>query len=178
MRCSSRRSSSGDMLRPVGAPAHGTASTGVRAFATELLLDRQERLGPERRLPLEGVQYDALEQIAKRDVEGGFYYRNPTSRAGVFSNDGGNTLLIGDLNTANAVTCPTIALRDAGGNLIPYTAVSAAVAALPAECFTFLSQFPGGFTPQFGGRMEDSALTLGVIEVAATGWAGRSSCHA
>ncbi|KGM54437.1 TonB-dependent receptor [Lysobacter daejeonensis GH1-9] len=118
----------------------------------------------------ENVSFYGFGNYAKRDVEGGFYYRNPTTRNGVFSNDGGNTLLIGDLNTANAVTCPTIALRDANGNLLPYAGVAAAVAALPAECFTFLSQFPGGFTPQFGGRMEDQSLVLGFKGVWGEGW--------
>ncbi|MCA1713570.1 MAG: TonB-dependent receptor [Gammaproteobacteria bacterium] len=110
----------------------------------------------------ESVDLYLFGNYAKRDVEGGFYYRNPTTRGGVYSNDGGRTLLIGDLNTGNAVTCPTIALRDANGNLLPYAVVGAAVRALPAECFTFLSQFPGGFTPQFGGEMEDTAVTAGV----------------
>jgi len=118
----------------------------------------------------ESFDFYGFGNYAKRDVEGGFYYRDPTSRAGVFTNDGGQTLLVGDLDTTNAVTCPTIALRDADGNLIPYATVGAAVAALPAECFTFLSQFPGGFTPQFGGRMEDSSLVLGVRGVWGDGW--------
>lgn len=104
----------------------------------------------------------AFGNLARRDVEGGFYYRNPTTRAGVYSNDGGNTLLVGDTNTTNAITCPAIALRDANGNLIPYATVNAAVTALPAECFTFLRQFPGGFTPRFGGEMKDAALTAGL----------------
>jgi iron complex outermembrane receptor protein len=107
---------------------------------------------------------------AKREVTGGFYWRDPTARGGVYSNDGGDTLLIGDLNTGNAVTCPTIALRDANGNLLPYAGVGAAVAGLPAECFTFLSQIPGGFTPRFGGEMEDSAVTAGIKGAWANGW--------
>jgi iron complex outermembrane receptor protein len=110
----------------------------------------------------ENVDFYAFGNLARRDVEGGFYYRNPTTRAGVFSNDGGNTLLIGDTNTGNGITCPTIALRDGNGNLIPYATVNAAVNALPSECFTFLRQFPGGFTPRFGGEMKDSAFTAGV----------------
>ncbi|MFX7333389.1 hypothetical protein ABTI57_20070, partial [Acinetobacter baumannii] len=81
----------------------------------------------------------------------GFYYRNPTTRGGVYSNDGGQTLLIGSLN---GNPCPTIALRDGNGNLIPYSVVGPQVSALPAHCFTFLSMFPGGFTPNFGGEME------------------------
>jgi iron complex outermembrane recepter protein len=96
---------------------------------------------------------------AQREVIGGFYYRNPTTRGGVYSNDGGDTLLIGSLNGA---TCPTIALRDASGNLIPYSVVGPQVTALPANCFTFLSSLPGGFTPNFGGEMTDQALTAGV----------------
>lgn len=100
--------------------------------------------------------------VARREVTGGFYYRNPTNRGGVYSNDGGQTLLIGDTNTANATTCPTIALRDGSGNLLPYAGVNAAVNALPAECFTFLRSRPGGFTPNFGGELEDASVTAGI----------------
>jgi iron complex outermembrane recepter protein len=107
----------------------------------------------------ESVDLYLFGNYAKRDVEGGFYYRNPTSRGGVYSNDGGQTLLIG---SPSGATCPTIALRDANGNLIPYSVVGPQVSALPGDCFTFLSQFPGGFTPQFGGEMEDAAVTAGV----------------
>lgn len=118
----------------------------------------------------DSVDFYGFGNYAKRDVEGSFYYRNPTDRAGVFSNDGGNTLLIGDLDTSNAVTCPGIALRDGSGNLLPYAGVAAAVAAMPAECFTHLSQFTGGFTPRFGGRMEDQSLVLGLKGVWGDGW--------
>ncbi len=105
--------------------------------------------------------------LARREVTGGFYYRNPTTRAGVYSNDGGQSLLIGSLNGA---ACPTIALRDAGGNLIPYSIVGPQVTALPANCFTFLSQFPGGFTPQFGGEMKDASVVGGVKGMWGDGW--------
>ena len=115
----------------------------------------------------ESIESYLFGNYAKRDVTGGFYYRNPTNRGGVYSNDGGQTLLIGALNGA---TCPTIALRDAGGNLLPYAGVGAAVAALPANCFTFLSQLPGGFTPRFGGEMEDTAFTAGVKGVWGDDW--------
>jgi iron complex outermembrane receptor protein len=97
---------------------------------------------------------------AQREVDGGFYFRDPTARSGVYSNDGGETLLIG--NTTGVGTCPTIALRDANGNLIPYSTVSSAVAALPSNCFTFLSSLPGGFTPRFGGSLEDMSVVGGV----------------
>lgn len=105
--------------------------------------------------------------LTRREVTGGFYYRNPTTRAGVYSNDGGQTLLIGSLNGA---PCPTIALRDAGGNLIPYSVVGPQVTALPANCYTFLSRFPGGFTPQFGGEMKDAAVVGGIKGQFGDGW--------
>jgi iron complex outermembrane receptor protein len=98
--------------------------------------------------------------FAARETDGGFYYRNPTSRAGVYSNDDGRTLLIG--RTSGTTACPTIALRNANGSLIPYATVAAQVAALPANCFTFLRQFPGGFTPRFGGEMKDAGITGGI----------------
>lgn len=97
--------------------------------------------------------------VARREVAGGFFYRNPTTRNGVFSNDGGNTLLVGSLNGG---ACPSIALRDASGNLLPYAGVDTAVRGLPANCFTFLSSRPGGFTPNFGGEMEDASVTGGI----------------
>ncbi|WP_345295241.1 TonB-dependent receptor [Luteimonas vadosa] len=115
----------------------------------------------------EHVETYLFGNYAKRDVTGGFYYRNPTTRGGVYSNDGGATLLVGSLSGA---ACPRIALRGANGSLLPYAGVGAAVAALPAHCFTFLSQLPGGFTPQFGGEMEDAAFTAGVKGVWGDGW--------
>ena len=53
------------------------------------------------------------------------------------------------------------AVHDGAGNLLPYSGVSAAVAALPANCYTFLSSLPGGFTPRFGGKLEDSSIFAG-----------------
>ncbi|WP_235577942.1 TonB-dependent receptor [Pseudoxanthomonas sp. Root630] len=105
---------------------------------------------------------------AQREVDGGFYFRDPTARSGVYSNDGGDTLLIGD--TTGAGGCPTIALRDGAGNPIPYSTVSAAVAALPSNCFTFLSTLPGGFTPRFGGSLEDISVVGGVKGTWGNAW--------
>ncbi len=110
-------------------------------------------------LSTDAVDFYLFGNYAKRDVDGGFYFRDPTARSGVYSNDGGETLLIGNLTGAGA--CPTIALRDGGGNLLPYSTVSGAVAALPANCYTFLSSLPGGFTPRFGGKLEDSSIFAG-----------------
>lgn len=120
-----------------------------------------------------GISGDSVDvylfgNYAQRDVDGGFYFRDPTARSGVYSNDGGNTLLIG--NTTGVGTCPTIALRDGAGNLIPYSTVSAAVSALPSNCFTFLSSLPGGFTPRFGGSLEDVSVVGGVKGTWGNAW--------
>jgi len=112
-------------------------------------------------LSTDTVDFYLFGNYAKREIDGGFYYRDPTSRSGVYSNDGGDTLLVGNLGGAGAAACPGIALRDGGGNLLPYSTVSGAVAALPANCFTFLSLLPGGFTPRFGGKLEDSSVFAG-----------------
>jgi iron complex outermembrane recepter protein len=108
----------------------------------------------------EQIEFYAFGNVASRETDGGFYYRNPTTRAGVYSNDDGQTLLVG--SPSGNTSCPTIALRDGDGNLIPYATVAAAVNALPGDCFTFLSQFTGGFTPRFGGKMKDAGLTGGL----------------
>jgi iron complex outermembrane receptor protein len=110
-------------------------------------------------LSTDNVDFYLFGNHAKRDVDGGFYYRDPTSRSGVYSNDGGDTLLVGNLTGAGA--CPSIALRDGAGNLLPYAGVSTAVAALPTNCYTFLSSLPGGFTPRFGGSLEDTSVFAG-----------------
>lgn len=108
----------------------------------------------------EDLEFYLFGNFAARETDGGFYYRNPTARAGVYSNDGGQTLLIGRTSAGGA--CPTIALRNASGALIPYGTVASQVAALPSNCFTFLSSFPGGFTPRFGGEMKDTGATAGL----------------
>ena len=108
----------------------------------------------------DNLEFYLFGNMAERETDGGFYYRNPTARAGVYTNDGGQTLLVG--SPSGNTVCPTIALRDASGNLIPYATVAAAVAALPGDCFSFLEVFTGGFTPRFGGKMKDAAFTGGI----------------
>lgn len=92
-----------------------------------------------------------------KKVEGGFFYRNPNTRSGVFSNDGGQTLLIGDLNTTNSITPPVVRIT----NNVPDPVALAAVLANP-EFFTFQKIFPGGFTPRFGGKVDDHAFLGGL----------------
>lgn len=88
---------------------------------------------------------------------GGFYFRNPNTRAAVFSADGGETLLVGDLTPGSGTTCPTIDIT----NNVPDPVARAAVFADP-NCFTFQEIFPGGFTPSFGGDLKDYAAVAGL----------------
>ena len=100
---------------------------------------------------------------ACRRVASGFFFRNPNTRAAVFSADRGESLLVGD----------TLDARDglldgsAGCPAVPVTAGRPAQAALGRvfanpSCFSFQERFPGGFTPQFGGDVLDTSLVAGL----------------
>ncbi len=116
---------------------------------------------------------------ASRRVEGGFYYRHPLTRGGVFTGDGGKTLLVGDvLDAADGIpdgsaNCPTVRLD--GPRIADQTAYDAVLS--DPNCFTFhepfagkASGFPGGFTPQFGGQVHDWSLVGGLRGALAGGW--------
>ncbi|MCO7226443.1 TonB-dependent siderophore receptor [Pleionea sp. CnH1-48] len=110
----------------------------------------------------------AFGNYAQREVEGGFFFRNPLTRRGVFgaytpdpndpdADDIYLGVLVGNLNP-NTATCPTaIPLGPSG---LPDAGALAAVEANP-NCFTFYSQFPGGFTPRFGGVVTDRSIVAG-----------------
>ncbi len=128
---------------------------------------------------------------AEREVEGGFYYRNPHTRGGV--NDGGfeaadvngdgvlttddegeinegyQLLLVGDLTDDMSGACPTGiragqfidgSLDLTGYNVLTDPTYQSQVADNP-NCFAFNELFPGGFTPRFGGTVQDMSLILG-----------------
>lgn len=101
-----------------------------------------------------GGQAYMFGNYSERDVRGGFYYRNPHTRGGVFSNDGGETLEVVD--TTGAGGCNNVPI--AGLN---HQQITGAVNALPDNCFTFFQMFPGGFTPNFGGNITDTSLAIG-----------------
>ena len=109
-----------------------------------------------------GVQVYAHTNYASKTVTGGFFFRNPNTRGGVFSPDGGQSLLVGDRQwaataVAGAGGCPAVPIVDN----VPDGAALAAVEADP-DCFTLYSRFPGGFTPSFGGAAQDMSLVAGV----------------
>ncbi|MET1254522.1 TonB-dependent receptor plug domain-containing protein [Aliikangiella maris] len=118
---------------------------------------------------------------SQREVDGGFYYRNPQTRSGVFQgprlvngvwisrpgdddptrqalwDDATPSILTGDLTpgaTDNS-NCPRVMVVD---GLVDEAALASLAG---ANCFAFNSLFPGGFTPRFGGQVVDTSITMG-----------------
>lgn len=89
-----------------------------------------------------------------RDVDGSFFYRNPAGRTGVFVDGSGNALFA---DTTGEGGCPVGALPTDS-----FAAAQNFINSAPANCFAFNSQFPGGFTPRFGGTVEDISLSAGI----------------
>ena len=111
----------------------------------------------------DGLQLYGHANYSSETVTGGFFYRNPNTRAGVFSLDGGQTLLVGDLLDAQdgvldgSAGCPEVRIT----NALPDPVALAHVFDDP-NCFTFQEMFLGGFTPQFGGDAVDASVVAGV----------------
>lgn len=113
-----------------------------------------------------GVKTYLFGNFAQRTVTGGFFFRNPNTRSGVFSNDGGMTRLVGDLNPDNNTACPSINIADDNLDQILSDPLFSGD---DPECFVFNQRFPGGFTPQFGGNLEDWSLVGGLQGVSDSG---------
>ncbi|MEP7703704.1 TonB-dependent receptor [Paraglaciecola sp. 25GB23A] len=96
---------------------------------------------------------------SERDVVGGFYYRNPHNRGSVYSADGGETLLIGDVGQSQGLarTCAEVPAN------VPNVLVTDEYQAMVADpnCFAMNQIFPGGYTPAFGGNIVDTSLAIG-----------------
>ena len=102
----------------------------------------------------DNIDFYGHANYARKRVEGGFYFRNPNTRSGVFSTDGGETLLVGDLSGGEYPNIPIT-------NHKPDAEELAKVFADP-NLFTFQEMFPGGFTPRFGANTVDSSVLIGV----------------
>jgi len=101
----------------------------------------------------DNMEVYAFGNYAQRRVDGGFFFRNPDTRGGVFSNDGGVTRLVGDLTPDDGMDCPVVPVGDADALQLVID---------DPNCFVFNELFPGGFTPRFGGSLNDIAGTGGV----------------
>jgi iron complex outermembrane receptor protein len=100
---------------------------------------------------------------SERDVQGGFYWRNPHNRSSIYSNDNGETLLVGDLDGVDSgITCPTITIGSNVLNQADYQSIADNSTPLGKNCFAVNETYPGGYTPNFGGNVVDTSLTVGV----------------
>ncbi len=84
---------------------------------------------------------------------------NPTT--GAAQAGGVPSILVGDLSVNTSGDCPAGIPLTAGGGLLPNPTVLAAVTANP-NCFSFVELYPGGFTPNFGGQLEDKSIAIGL----------------
>jgi iron complex outermembrane recepter protein len=120
----------------------------------------------------------AFGNLSGRRVENGFFFRNPTNRGGVYAGpevdpqtgnpdpldldtDNVGSILVGDLSGASAGDCIAGIPLTGGGGLIPDAGFLASVQG-DANCFSFVELFPGGFTPRFGGELEDKSIAIGL----------------
>lgn len=111
----------------------------------------------------------AFGNYGQRETEGGFFYRNPNDRGGVYTN--GNVRAVVDTNikagqTGITSNCPALISPGSGGSgvLLDPAAVAADAAALdslPANCFVLNQLVPGGYTPAFGAGLKDASLVGG-----------------
>lgn len=118
----------------------------------------------------ENAELYGFATYAERETTGGFFYRNPTNRGGVYrgplvdalgnaDDTGGASVLVGDLDgLGTGGSCPAgIPLN----GLIPDPTILAQVVA-DDNCFSFVEAIPGGFVPRFGGNLEDFGISAGV----------------
>jgi iron complex outermembrane receptor protein len=98
--------------------------------------------------------------FSERDVRGGFYYRNPHNRGGVYSNDGGSSLLIADLAQSEGAERTCLPVPITSNNVLTQQNYIDNVANND-NCFSFNEMLPGGFTPNFGGNIVDTSITMG-----------------
>ena len=128
------------------------------------------------------IEFYGHANYASKRVEGGFYFRNPNTRNGVFSPNGkDHMLLVGDLRgltdemeawearkaEAEAAGQEFTELSPHDADDIPITDHKPDPEKLQAvkndpNLFNFQEMFPGGFTPRFGAFMWDSSVVIGV----------------
>ena len=111
----------------------------------------------------------AFGNYGARETIGGFFYRNPNNRGGVYTN--GSTRAVVDTNIRNRATgvtsnCPAIKSPGSGSNGVPLdqakvAADALALANLPSNCWVMNQVVPGGYTPAFGAQLKDASIVGG-----------------
>jgi iron complex outermembrane receptor protein len=126
--------------------------------------------------------------FSQRTTESDFFYRNPTDRFGVFTDDAGN-FLVGDMTPDDGANCEggidfggTGVVNDPIAVGAPDQVARMSSVLSDPNCFSFLEKFPGGYSPRFGSDVTDLAGTMGIRGKWASGFtydvsasAGRSA---
>ena len=137
----------------------------------------------------DNIDFYGHANYAGKRVEGGFYFRNPNTRSGVF---GRNVDTDGDKNpdefyllVANLAGLPEGANKEDDDIQLAHPETGATVATTAAErtaiangvpadpaqwqavvddpnLFSYREMFPGGFTPRFGADTADSSVLVGI----------------
>ncbi|MDZ7642841.1 MAG: TonB-dependent receptor [Woeseiaceae bacterium] len=111
----------------------------------------------------------AFGNFGGRETEGDFFFRNPNSRPGVFTHDPLGTDLRaivdtninrGDQNVTS--NCPVLPSPGSGGDGTVPANDTMAIQNLPENCWVLNKILPAGYTPRFGGELEDSSIVGGV----------------
>ena len=100
-----------------------------------------------------GTEMYGYTNYNSKNVDGGFFFRNPTNRPGVFA-DGDGNLLVADTTGDMSGNCDQYAVE--------YSASVVAGLAADNDCFNFNETIPGGFTPRFGGKITDQTFLMGL----------------
>lgn len=109
------------------------------------------------------IEAYAFGNYNERTATGGFFYRNPTNRGGVYAGptiNGGPSVLVGDLDGVGVGGACPAGIPLTNGGLVLDPTVLAQVTADP-NCFSFVETIPGGFVPRFGGNNSDKGITGG-----------------
>ena len=107
----------------------------------------------------ERLEAFAFGNFAYKKTDGGFYFRNPNNREGVYTR--GGLRLVGDLTGAGTGNCPRDLLPEGRFYRAGVFDTQAFRLAHP-DCFVMNELFPGGFTPRFGGKAHDYSLVAGL----------------
>ena len=102
---------------------------------------------------------------ASKEVDGGFYFRNPHTRGGVYQGpevevNGAMlpSLLVGDLDgLGQGSKCAPVPIINDRPDQEAWLRIRD-----DPNCFSFLKMFPGGFTPRFGAFASDESVVLGL----------------
>ncbi len=130
----------------------------------------------------DSMELYAFGNYAERKVDGGFFFRNPNNRGGIFTNGAGERLVfdltatafdpitrqgngIGNCPGSKGSATPSPALIPPDlSNPASVAADAAAIAAVAADpnCWIRNQVDPGGYTPRFGAQVYDWSEVIGI----------------